>query len=285
VVLLDSQKLPESLSKWLSPESGQPRHIPTLQVSFGSNDEFFASDQFGKISSRDSSPLVEIKKPTPRLANIARGFMKRRSYTVSSPTLPPDLQTKAAENIPGSRLERRNTIMEGQPSPKLESRQSITPIREHQILRLDSKPDYLKAEERLLRPEQKPERPNSENRRSILGAPPSMRPTWPDRRSILMARDRLPVIPTVPIAPVKPPIAMEPTVPMGTMETKPLGQNVKPPPKSYVDAEAQTDGEAEDYYPPLGELMLMQGTYMPTIGSMSDFFRGQCMLGDALWYV
>ncbi|TGO27502.1 hypothetical protein BPAE_0041g00530 [Botrytis paeoniae] len=52
----ESNKLPQLLYNWLYPESGQTRHLPSLQVSFGTNNEFFASDKDDKISSRDSLP-------------------------------------------------------------------------------------------------------------------------------------------------------------------------------------------------------------------------------------
>jgi hypothetical protein len=211
---------------------------------------------------------TEVKKiPPPRLASIARNFMKRRAYTVSSPTLPPDLETKGSENPPGSKLDRRKTFIEGQPSPKMESRQLITPISEHQLMRLDSKPDYMRAEERLLRMEKmenKPERPNSERRRSILVAAPPIRPSWPDRRSILMARERLKDEPA-----------------------KPANEVAKVVSK-YVDAEVQTEPDETEF----GQDMFSMETASLTqhsisIGFMSDFFRGehQYQLGDALQYV
>ncbi|TAQ84061.1 hypothetical protein B7494_g7612 [Chlorociboria aeruginascens] len=49
----ESHNLPNPLQQWLFLKDGQTRDFPTLQVSLGSHDEFFASDKFGKISSRD----------------------------------------------------------------------------------------------------------------------------------------------------------------------------------------------------------------------------------------
>lgn len=315
----ESQKLPENLSRWLSSTDGPPRHLPTLQVSFGSNDDFFASDQFGKISSRDLSPLAEVKKPPPRLANIARGFMKRRAYTVSSPNLPPEAKAGSGKSAPGSKLERRNTIIEGQASPHMELRQSIKPISEHQIMRLDSKPDYLRAEERLLRMDPRPERPSSERRRSILVASPPIRPSWPDRRSILMARDRISadaeqqysppdnsleqvrVVEAPPMRtswPDRRVISLATRTPLKAdqpSQSTPLIQRVREvePAKEasssankYIDAEVQTEPDEKELYDqPIDMAMLTQASV--SIGFMSEFFHGgyQFQLGDALRFV
>ncbi|TEY82586.1 hypothetical protein BOTCAL_0028g00070 [Botryotinia calthae] len=54
----ESNKLPQLLYDWLYPESGQARYLPSLQVSFGTNNEFFAVDKDNKISCRDSVPSI-----------------------------------------------------------------------------------------------------------------------------------------------------------------------------------------------------------------------------------
>jgi hypothetical protein len=121
--VLESHKLPENLYNWLFPPGGQTRHLPTLQVSFGSNDDFFASDQDGKLTSRDGTPTAERKAPPPRLADVARGFIRRKAHTISSPKLPENLQGKLEETPLSTKLERRRTFLEGQSSPRTESRQ------------------------------------------------------------------------------------------------------------------------------------------------------------------
>ncbi|KAG9235344.1 hypothetical protein BJ875DRAFT_440402 [Amylocarpus encephaloides] len=73
----EHNKLPESLCTWLFPGSGETRHIPSLQVSFGSNDDFFASDRFGKTSSRDAAHKVDESKPVSRLAELAREMINQ----------------------------------------------------------------------------------------------------------------------------------------------------------------------------------------------------------------
>lgn len=42
--------LPLALERWLFPSDGTKRHLETLQVSLGHNDEFFAFDKFNRIS-------------------------------------------------------------------------------------------------------------------------------------------------------------------------------------------------------------------------------------------
>ncbi len=56
--------------------------------------------------------------------------MRRRANTVSSPTTPGVLQLNLAEKPTSPRLERRNTYLEGHPSPKVDLGQPMTPINE-----------------------------------------------------------------------------------------------------------------------------------------------------------
>jgi hypothetical protein len=133
LVNTESQNLPKCLHKWLFPLDGQTRDLPTLQVSLGSNDEFFASDKLGKLSSRDPCCQSTEEKPPPRMAQVARNVLRTKSHTVSNPTLPDDLHPKPT-------MQRRRTLLEGQPSPRLDSRPML--------LRLDSRPERSKAERR-----------------------------------------------------------------------------------------------------------------------------------------
>jgi hypothetical protein len=89
-----TQKLPKCLHKWLFPPDGQTRDLPTLQVSLGSNDEFFASDKLGKLSSRDPCCQAGEERPPPRMAQVARNVIRTKSYTVSNPTLLDGLHSK-----------------------------------------------------------------------------------------------------------------------------------------------------------------------------------------------
>ncbi|KIX02208.1 uncharacterized protein Z518_08147 [Rhinocladiella mackenziei CBS 650.93] len=59
----ERQGLPKRLDEWLFPADGTTRDLPTLQVSLGHNDEFFAFDKFDRISNinnelRDSSSRI-----------------------------------------------------------------------------------------------------------------------------------------------------------------------------------------------------------------------------------
>ncbi|KIW14337.1 hypothetical protein PV08_07119 [Exophiala spinifera] len=86
--------LPLALERWLFPFDGTTRHLETLQVSLGHNDEFFAFDKYDRISHintelRDtlhsigaglSSYSDEIATPA---SAVARGRLRRKSHTFS----------------------------------------------------------------------------------------------------------------------------------------------------------------------------------------------------------
>jgi hypothetical protein len=150
----ECQALPECLNRWLFPSDGQTRDLQTLQVSLGSNDEFFASDKDGKLSSRDPSCQIADKKPVPRLAEIARGMMRKKSHTISSPTLPEVISTRVDPNPEAPRLVRRSTFQIGQENYRSERKSIKTPLTEQpQLTRLEpkSKPQATDAvEEELL---------------------------------------------------------------------------------------------------------------------------------------
>ncbi|TGO52602.1 hypothetical protein BCON_0138g00200 [Botryotinia convoluta] len=100
----ESKKLPQLLYDWLYPESGQTRHLPSLQVSFGTNNEFFASDKDDKISSRDSVPSI--------IDHASRlSLIKPIVRTNSQPILNHNKVGEDTAMIPRtSRLKRRNPM-------------------------------------------------------------------------------------------------------------------------------------------------------------------------------
>lgn len=337
------------MHKWLFPPGGETRHLPTLQVSFGSNDDFFASDQDGKLSNRDSIPPAEKKALTPKLAEVARGFIRRKAHTVSSPKLPDDLQAKLEERIATPKLERRKTFLEGQSSPRAESKQTTVPLslslrnrresrgenpgteqtsvplslslhsrresrselpkieeRKPVVSSVDQLPPSLdavaelaKAEKRrslfiaterqqsppgleqkapvveqdrnsvpgsqpqLSKSDSRPEFKRAEQHRSFLATVPPVRPSWPERKTLFMNRERILT-----------------------------GRDTAPKP-AYVDACVQTELIDAEICANLSSMSVP--TPMPiiplpprhsvAIGSMADFFRGQYSLGDALRFV
>jgi len=238
--ITESQKLPEILQEWLFPLDGTPRHLPSLQVSLGSNDEFFASDRFGKISSRESNSPAEESQTTPKLAEVGSTFMRRKAYTISSP-----IMRKSFEPYTDSvRQERRKTSMGTPLTPNRDSKLTRIPRRETLLTHLDTKTDM---------------EPVAHKRgKSLLIGPPSVRPLWPDIRTILMAKERL--------------------------KTQEL-QDTASAPRGYVDAGVQTE------LPKIEDCLLSEPvrSYLPpqhqiSIGSMQDFCRAQYRLGDALLY-
>ncbi|KAH8594082.1 hypothetical protein B0O99DRAFT_688110 [Bisporella sp. PMI_857] len=119
----ERQNLPEKLEKWLFSSTGETRHIPTLQVSFGSQDEFYASDRDGKLSNRETaSPQISSENEFVETQHTAR----KKAHSISSPGLPPD----PANNFHAPKLERRRTDLitrrefKGR-SPTREKRRSI----------------------------------------------------------------------------------------------------------------------------------------------------------------
>jgi hypothetical protein len=103
-----------------------------------------------------------------------------KSYTVSNPTLPDDLHSKPILPV----MQLRRILLEGQPSPKSDSRPSIASFGERpMLLRLDSRPEGSKAERRrrsvftgfperplLSRVDLKPERRDMEEGKSMSTA-------------------------------------------------------------------------------------------------------------------
>lgn len=130
-ISLECNNLPSRLHTWLFPLSFPPRHIPTLQVTFGSGDDYFASDRDGKTSNRDSvslslSDAEDARKPVPRLADIARNFMRGKANTTSASTEntnPSNMASVVAEVRP--KMERRRTFIGGQSVPMRIERLSI----------------------------------------------------------------------------------------------------------------------------------------------------------------
>lgn len=99
----DSNKLPRRLHEWLFPHDGRTRDFLTLQVSLGHNDEYFAFDQFGKISSRDHI--------TGDGSSQCLGDMgpRKKSYTFSEPTSI-DVFDRVQTALRGFKLERPRSL-------------------------------------------------------------------------------------------------------------------------------------------------------------------------------
>ncbi|KAL5325468.1 hypothetical protein ACEPPN_006593 [Leptodophora sp. 'Broadleaf-Isolate-01'] len=327
----ESHKLPSKLQQWLFPLDGRTRDIRTLQVSFGSNDEFFASDKNSKISYRDSisPPSEKSGRVTPSLANVARGVARRKAFTVSSPSPNSGLglvgvkdgqsgvnmdEMKAGDR----RVERRKTYMEGHSSlssrgdsmkamrepgdvprekknweMKHEKRRSIFAVSEGQLKRLSRRSTFFEE-----RPEPKikempmvhstyqlpiergrpisrsptrmdtgAETPKQERRRSLLINNLPIRASWPDTKTILQAKDRI----------------------QGS-RTK-IEDEWRPRPKvmaEYANAEVQDSKRVTPVMQQDG-MSMVQYEFYPSqhvaIGAMSDFFRCQYRLGDALAFV
>lgn len=77
------------LDQWLFPPDGSKRDLATLQVSLGHNDEFFAFDQYERISHintelRDSSNSLNQKMRSKELARLSEELViRRKSHTIS----------------------------------------------------------------------------------------------------------------------------------------------------------------------------------------------------------
>lgn len=83
------QGLPPVLDEWLFPPDGSKRDLASLQVSLGHNDEFFAFDQYERISHintelRDSSNSLNQKIRQKELARLSEELViRRKSHTIS----------------------------------------------------------------------------------------------------------------------------------------------------------------------------------------------------------
>ncbi|KIW62338.1 hypothetical protein PV04_10519 [Phialophora macrospora] len=81
--------LPPALDRWLFPPDGPTRDLATLQVSLGPNDEFFAFDQYERISHintalRGNASGARSQSPPGTMANMsARMAIRRKSHTFS----------------------------------------------------------------------------------------------------------------------------------------------------------------------------------------------------------
>jgi hypothetical protein len=97
----EGHNLPERLQDWLFPSVGVTRDLETLQVTFGSGEDFFALDKDGKISNRDQIPEV----PTP---TGTTEYTAANSETLKSSAS--DVQLKRLDTKAGlKKLERRRT--------------------------------------------------------------------------------------------------------------------------------------------------------------------------------
>jgi hypothetical protein len=165
-------------------------------------------------------------------------------------------------------------------------------------MRLDSKPEWMKAEARLISSQPESDvsaekeykrwylesEPSHTKRRSIFVGVPPLRPSWPDRKSVLMLKDRSqmdPVHEVDRVMPIEPAKEVE------------QGHQVERKKPAYVDAGVQTDtsmaelhAQEQIAFPKIGtSFICLPPRHTVPIGCMSDFFRGQYRLGDALRYV
>ncbi|KUJ08274.1 uncharacterized protein LY89DRAFT_339352 [Mollisia scopiformis] len=182
---------------------------------------------------------------------------ERRPVVESVDYYPPPLDTQAEL----AKAERRRSLFSAaerqQPPPEVkreesivEETRSIVQPNQPQLTRLDAKPEFMK----------------SEQRRSLLVGGPSVRPSWPERKTLFMNRERI--------------LAGRDSI---TAIPKP----------AYVDACVQTemtDAEICAHLSSIPVPIAMPTIPLPprssvAIGSMADFFRGQYSLGDALRYV
>ncbi|KAF5869430.1 uncharacterized protein Bfra_011236 [Botrytis fragariae] len=255
----ESNKLPQLLYNWLYPESGQTRHLPSLQVSFGTNNEFFASDKDDKISSRDSVPSaishasrLSLTKPIVRTksqpilnlyevgedaATISRtSRFKRRSTMFTS-----DYQTY---NPTRNTIERRETLEELSSQPSI----AETPLAAY-IINNDTESRRIGLEHRI---------PSSlSRRRSDLSR---IRDSWseqPAQGSNILKRE------------------------MYNSERKYIDNCIQTDICRHHLDEILSTGVAPPILPQ--ELQYQSVQTMP-FGSMQDYFRGQYNLGDALYY-
>jgi hypothetical protein len=220
----ECQALPECLNGWLFPTDGQTRDLQTLQVSLGSNDEFFASDKDGKLSSRDPSCQVGEKKPVPRLAEIARDMMRKKAHTISSPTLSENALAREDSKPESPKLVRRSTFQTEQDRKlgraslveeplltRLESKpkfQATSPVEEEivvknlddgienkltitslagqpQLTQLESRPKPIPAgEQPVLKRANAPKIEHYRRKSILIGPPPPVRPSLPRIRTV-----------------------------------------------------------------------------------------------------
>ena len=111
---VDGYDLPEALQEWLFPLDGSTRDFPTLQVVFGRGQEYFASDNNGKLEFKEP----EIKKPqTPVEATPKeeRPAPLRRSRTISFLRPLSDASSKSATPsidmpVPGPSKSRSSSV-------------------------------------------------------------------------------------------------------------------------------------------------------------------------------
>jgi hypothetical protein len=193
-------------------------------VSLGSNDEFFASDKDGKLSSRDPSCQVGEKKPVPRLAEIARDMMRKKAHTISSPTLSENALAREDSKPESPKLVRRSTFQTEQDRKlgraslveeplltRLESKpkfQATSPVEEEivvknlddgienkltitslagqpQLTQLESRPKPIPAgEQPVLKRANAPKIEHYRRKSILIGPPPPVRPSLPRIRTV-----------------------------------------------------------------------------------------------------
>ncbi|KIW34577.1 uncharacterized protein PV07_01352 [Cladophialophora immunda] len=85
----ERQGLPRVLDEWLFPPNGSSRDFETLQVSLGHNDEFFAFDQYERISHintnlRENVSSINQRSLIPAAVNASQAMaVRRKAHTFS----------------------------------------------------------------------------------------------------------------------------------------------------------------------------------------------------------
>ncbi|RFU24718.1 hypothetical protein B7463_g11620, partial [Scytalidium lignicola] len=134
----DSNKLPERLNQWLFPPDGGTRDFLTLQVSLGHNDEYFAFDKFGKLSSRD--PVVRNQKPRDE-----RDMgLRKKSYTFSESTTSADVFDRLQHVLDKPRFQRPMSLAIAGPTGRGSWRERQTFLNRHERQRSLGDPRLFK---------------------------------------------------------------------------------------------------------------------------------------------
>ena len=141
--------------------------------------------------------------------------MRRKAYTVSSPTVPEGVKLSlgTTERRPDSlKLERRKTFLEGQPSPRILEEEQWFPRNESGFAQTEAPKKssherkgsiVLMNESHITRLESNPDTRPDRRLRLLINTPP-IRPSWLDRRSIMIAKEKFQLEATKETVPLRP---------------------------------------------------------------------------------
>ncbi|KAH8817466.1 hypothetical protein F5884DRAFT_874542 [Xylogone sp. PMI_703] len=134
----ESDKLPDRLYKWLFPPDGGTRDFLTLQVSLGHNDEYFAFDQQGKISSRDPVSRDQSPKDEREMG------LRKKSYTFSESSASTDVFDRLQHVLDRPRIERPRSLAVSGAAVRWSSRERQSFIHRHERQRSLGEPRLFK---------------------------------------------------------------------------------------------------------------------------------------------